>query len=406
MNNLSLQKRLFVIELILGLIIAVAPIFYICICQRSFIQLSDLPEYFVAAKMFLAGQGANIYDPATTSHFRQHFFPAHMEKGLGVISPPLSLILLVPVAFLPEKFLLVVWLSLSALSVGASTYMLVKAYQPGPRTVLHLAVAIVLFGPLAEAMKICQITPFLLLSLSLTIFAIMQKKDIWAGFFLSTFVLKPQYVLAFAVYLLACRNWKPLAWASGFGLILLITSLITMGPQSYQNYFAFLSHGSNYTSVMQSEITPTLRGQLFRMHTPDQLITIVSGAALLATMIYAYVLGRRVSKFTNIRDKVSLAIIGILPISMFTAPLCHLYDLSLLIPTLTALFLHYGRAHPIATMAIAAPAVVLLFPITQILHYNNVLSDQILNPFALAMGVFSLACAIAAWQFSKSQNAY
>jgi hypothetical protein len=404
LNNLSLQKRLFLVELILGLIIITAPIYYVCLCQHFFIQLSDLPEYFVAAKMFLAGQGANIYDPSSISQFRQHFFPTHAEKGIGLISPPLSLILLVPVAFLPIDYLLLVWLSLSALAVVTATCLLVKCYQLSPRTVLRLAVSVALFGPLSEAMKICQVTPFLLLSWSLTIFALVQKKDILAGFFLSSFVLKPQYLLAFAFYLLASKNWKPLAWAIGFGLILLIISLITMGPVSYQNYFVFLSNASNYTSVMQTEITPTLRGQLFRMHTPERLITIVSATALLSTIVYAWLLGRRVSKFTNMKDQVSIALIGILPISMFTAPLCHLYDLSLLIPTLIALFLHSGRTYPIRSMVIAAPVVVLVFPITQILHYNNVLSDQVLNPFALAMGVFSVSCAIAAWKFSKGQN--
>ncbi len=393
------RRRLKIIELILGYTLVLIPLFTVVSSQEFFDKISDLPEYFVVAKMFTGGQGADVYKVDRVQANRHLYFPSHQERELGILSPPMALPIMAPLAFVPLPILQSTWLLASISAVLASTALLLKAFSPEKFLAHRLIISVALFGPVAEALRIGQITPFLLLSLCLCVYYLLKKNDLLAGLFLCAFVIKPQYMLGFGAFMIGARMFKPILASALVFAALTVISLSVLGIVGYEQYIQLLSQmGSPHAVALTiPQITPTIRGQMFLLGLAPAVISVISCLGVALAIIFSACLGVRSLRLQSRREQTLVGIIGVIPLSLLSAPLCHTYDLTLLIPSVMALIFSTPiKQSPVLRSFVIGSLAIFATPILQIIHYGGY--SLIVNPFFVCLAVFSVLSAIVAWK--------
>src|SRR5262249_54427912 len=160
-----------------------------------------VPEYLLAARLFVAGQGAQLYKPEQLRAIRKQMFPEMRERGFGVLNPPPALPILAPLAPLPLSVMKVVWPCLLAASAIGRYFACLKVYGSfGYVGNLSWWMGLVLCGPLAESLRIGQMAPLFLLALVIWAWALKQGKTLPAAVALAFFVLKPQLAIPLGLF--------------------------------------------------------------------------------------------------------------------------------------------------------------------------------------------------------------
>jgi hypothetical protein len=411
------KRRLNVLMSVLAALVGVLVCAYFVIGSQAFFdQISDTPEYIVSGKLLVSGRSASIYRLQDLQAARHKYFPALRERGLGVLYPPPALPLLAPFALLPaDARASFFWLPVQAAAIVLSIFLLNKVY-PLPLSVLGWFCSwVALFGPTYECLRIGQITPLLLVCLSIIVLSLhklcspaalttagssgsnQRGPSVAAGVALAVFVIKPQEIVAPALFLLGARSWKIFAVASGVVLTLSLLVLLLCGPNTYSSFADMLLHVRQLSASVVPQIMPTVRGQLLRIGLlPEPVIGGVSLAFLLAVFWLSFSRGRAGGMRGAESDAlpVTSRFLGVLPLGLLTAYACHTYDLLLLVPTAMALTYHFlgDRKRFQRGMWLAlVSSLPFWLPIYAEINYGYLKNGGTINPFFLALAVFSMS---------------
>jgi hypothetical protein len=403
MNSKSLNIRL-VMAIFVAVIAAIIPAILLIASLKYSNQISDLPEYYAAAKLFLEGNGAHIYDPKAFQEYRHLLFPDLRERGLSILSPPFAIVYLVPLLLIPLSSLYITWLSVSLTATLAGIFFLKRFFQLNLIAVFWLCGATALFGPWYEAVRIGQITPFLFLAFASAICALKKERYLIAALALSTFVLKPHEILPFIVYLIGAKRYRIVFILAIVIVISILISLTATGINGYTNYlnvFANLSHSDIW---MLPEITPTIRGQLIRLHLlPEATISIISQIISIATLAFSYYFGRKMSSSNH---WLNAGIIGIIPLTLVSAFLCHYYDLLLLLPSIVAIVqLAFQKKLPEWLLLLILPLYITLsIPVYVTIHYQYLLPGILsINPSFIVLLIYTIICLVISWNYKAAE---
>ena len=360
-------------------------------------ELMDLPEFYTPAKMILSGHGSSIYDVPSLKAAEKALFPWMKAESIVLYLPPFAVPWLVPSGFVPEAAIGPVWwLSLLISTVGALA-LLRNCFGLSERALLWTGTILSAFGPEWESIKHGQLAPFLLLSLSLAIWALKRDHPrLCAGAF-SFLLLKPHLLLPFLAYLTGARRYRPILYLALPAALLIGLSLLMVGPAGYKDYQALMSYSFVHRQWMAPEAGPTIRGQLLRfLGDQDALVLNVSSTVSALTLVALFAAGRRLSASEQWLEK---GVIMSVPLALVTALHCHNYDLLLLLPPFIALTgsTFIQKLPRLALLSLILPGTIFMMPFYNKIHYEYLLTGGKLNPFFLVLAgfcIFTLALSL------------
>lgn len=387
-----------IVAIAFAILAPIIPAILLLASANSFGAISDLPEYYCAAKLALGGAGAKIYELAYFAAFEQAMFPELSGRIIGFYVPPIAVPLFWFVGVFSVGAAKLLWPRFLLLLLLISFALLSRMYSLTFKQRLWLFAVLSLSGPIYETLRIGQIAPLLLLSFVGSLYYLSKNRPLASGLCLVGMLLKPQELLPVLIFLLAARQYKAIL---GFCAAAITTGIISwplIGAEGYANYFKLLSYSSVHSELMQPELGPTLRGQLLRLvpgflgqgaaAAPDaQLIQYVSLASLVILVLalgFIGYAGMKLSAWAQTDEslsgsKVAEALTLIMPLGLVTALHCHIYDLVLLIPCLIMLGIKHS-AKPLEALGLMLGLMPFLLPFYIYIHYDYLLKGGMVNP--------------------------
>jgi hypothetical protein len=202
---------------------------------------TDFVQYWSAARLLVGG--GNPYDPATLFSMEQSVGWPHPESLL-MWNPPYALALVLPVAHLPFNLATLAWLALQLeLILGSGVLSWRYFAREDDRFRIGLLVALA-FVPTLLALRLGQISPWLLVGVVGFLWAERSKRDFLAGGALALLMIKPQVAYLFLAAALwwawRSRRWRVLA--GGLGALLIGSGLVFLvSPGIVANYLAAMT---------------------------------------------------------------------------------------------------------------------------------------------------------------------
>jgi hypothetical protein len=367
-------------------------VFVIFASSASFAKISDLPEYYATARQVLTGHGPETYDVQALTRAEQDLFPEMktINRFVAFIGLPLALPWLVPIGLVPLPAAIVVWKILQIAALFAALILISNTYGLKRQTIAWLFAWVLISAPAFEALRIDQIAPLLLLAFTLAIGLVEKGRSMYAGLALAFIFLKPQELLPILVILLAVKEYAAVLFALMWGGVVGIASFLMLGMQAFYNYRALVNLVVSYDIYTQTNLSPTVRGQLLLLFPQARgHVDMVAGLIMILGLILIYFVARR---FANMDHGLRLAIACALPIGLLISLHCHDYDLLLLIPGLITLKQNFAKLQKLRALAYLAclAAVPFLTPVYASIHYDYLLKGAMINPIFLTLLAYSL----------------
>ena len=218
--------------------------------------------------MLSAGQGADLYDVARQSQLQEQLLAETGRSMNGAVIkffyPAAFGWVFIPLTALP---LLSAYLAWSLLGVGfliGSIYLLRnQTAGPGPGVEV-LVLAGMSFFPILECFLQGQSSLFFLFVLACFYVLARGKRDFVAGLILGALFLKPQLPILLLLVLFLQRKWRIVAGCLVSVPLLVVLSVLTIGPTQLPDYLASASQLLEDPGI-RVELMPNLRGSLHRL---------------------------------------------------------------------------------------------------------------------------------------------
>jgi hypothetical protein len=192
--------------------------------------LSDVPAFYIGARLVLTGQSATLYDMGLQSRLHAELIAPYGPVGLDpFVHPPYVALLAAPLGLLalPGAYLVCTAINLTA--VAYTLRRLVVGMWPARERRIVL-LACLRAPPLYIGMMLGQLPPVVVwLSLTGALPALVAERERQAGLWLALGLLKPPLLIAPLLALLVARRWRTLAVFSISGAVLLGASLLVAG---------------------------------------------------------------------------------------------------------------------------------------------------------------------------------
>jgi hypothetical protein len=327
-------------------------------------SITDFPQYYAAAKMYISGDGAQVYDEKAISWVEHTHFPKMKDEPVRFCFPPFSLPLFLPVGLPPPQIAHYAWTALSVLAFCLSSFTLRKTFNIPFDRAFWFVVLLPIMGPFCQSIIMGQPSFFLLLGLAGATFALKRGHPYWAALSMVALIPKPHLALPFCIFLLGARKFKTVFALAGIGAILLAVTLFTPGMDAYANYAAFMKYANMHPEVMNLPGCVTVRTQLLRFFPQYyDAIGIVSLGVFAGGLAFLAWLGNR---YKSRQDWLEIASLVTMPVGFVTTLYVHPYDLLLFLPS-TFVF-GYVLKNRMPTRPLMIPlcllmAVIFVFPI-------------------------------------------
>lgn len=365
-------------------------IFLIWCASASFSKVSDLPEYYAVSKLVLSGHGVDTYSLQQQVATEQAYFPELNGRVIGFFVPPFALPWVVPVGLIPVEIVRYVWKALLVASLGLSVWMTARLFQLDKKGIFWLIAVTGFSGCVYEALRIDQLACFLLLAMMICIWALKKDRPAIAALSLAFLLLKPQEVLPFLVYLVGGKRYRVLLMFLGIAAAVALVGVLEIGGlPGLHNYQKLMSEAVENSSFLQSDLSPTLRGQLYRLLPQAKTIsTIVSSGVLLMALAVILWAGR---KFRLAAGWVEGGLL-MLPLGLVSALYFFDYDLVILLPTLVVLMKDQLQDNipPLILLSIIIGGLIFMVPFSIFIHYDYLLPGGVINPYFWALLVFGI----------------
>jgi len=385
---LTIKKIEQMISTIIAICGIVALIFLVWSSRTSFACISDFPEYYAPARLFIEGNGAASYVFNMLGQEEHKLFPHMQARVVLLFIPPQGLALLSPIGWFSPLTAIIIWKTLLIACLVGGIVFLARTFRLGCREICYLIAALSLSQACFEVLRIDQLAPILFLALAAAIYLLSKDQDIAAGAFLSLMILKPQQILPLLAYLAGMRRWRPLLVFLGAFVFLSILAYVGIGAAGFKNYFD-LMRAPESAIFMQPELNPTIRGQCLRFF-PG-----ANGAILvIAAIVYAIVIG--LSYFWGRQNKnmpqgILWGILVVMPLGLLTSLHCHSYDLLLLVPTIMIIFTDaVFTFNPAFKLLLILGGIVFMLPLSVMIHHDYLLKGGQINIWFIELLILCL----------------
>ncbi len=218
--------------------------------------------------MLSDGHGADLYDVARQSQLQEQLLAETGRNMSGAVIkffyPAAFGWVFLPLTAFPLLWAYVVW---SLLGVGfliGSIYLL-RDQTAGPGPALSvLILAGMSFFPILECLLQGQSSLFFLFLLACFYVLSGGKRDFVAGLILGAMFLKPQLPILLLLVLFLQRKWRVVAGCLVSVLLLVLISVLTIGPTQLPGYLASAPQILEDPGI-RVELMPNLRGTLHRV---------------------------------------------------------------------------------------------------------------------------------------------
>ncbi|HEY9720227.1 MAG TPA: glycosyltransferase family 87 protein [Trichormus sp.] len=375
--------------------VAVA-IFLMCMNLGVFAQVSDLPEFYAAARMVLAGQGKDVYVLAAQQMAQNACFPALGGRITAFFVNPISFPLLVPLGWVPVSIVIYVWKALQFIAAGVAFWLIKKSFELDLRGLMWLIAVTMCSGAAFESVRLDQLGMFLLLGISLATWGLKQDRPIIAALGLSILFLKPQELLPLLAFLLGARRYKVLLYLVVLGFIFGGIAMLEIGVDGLVNYKQLMMSTADSSQFLQTHLSPSLRGQLFRLFPLSKtLLTIITGVIYFAALgLFAWC----GNLFSKSHKWIEAGLICAMPLGMVLSPYFFDYDLLILMPSLVVLTQKslQDRLPPWAILSCMFGGFIFMLPFSFQIHYDYLMKGGLWNPSFIALLLFGIGCLVVA----------
>jgi hypothetical protein len=211
-------------------------------------RVADFVEFYTAGCMAASADSHKIYDADLQLQYMNKIIaPYHLDSPAYCQYTPLVFIMMIPLASFPPETALVLWSvgGLIAGFLGAIVLMRHLRWTWRQRILFLLLLLTSSVGVLTLAMG--QISWWYFGLLSVYLYCLMTGKDLWAGIALTFTVVKPHYMVFYAIPPLVYGRWRLLITAFITGLLLLLVAGTMLGWENILNYPQY---------VMKAEVHP------------------------------------------------------------------------------------------------------------------------------------------------------
>jgi hypothetical protein len=186
----------------------------------SVFPTNDYIEYWSSGRINI--RGGNPYAPEEMLILQQQI-DSTLSDAIMMWNPPWLLGFIMIFGLLNYSMSRILWFLLELITIFSSADLLWQVYGGNPKKRWIAWIAILCIGPTLHALKLGQITPFILLGIAGFLYFQKKDKPFWAGVIVSLIFLKPHllYLLVIALVLWGFINkeWRLLA-GMGVGVIL------------------------------------------------------------------------------------------------------------------------------------------------------------------------------------------
>lgn len=223
---------------------------------------NDYYSRWAGARALLV-EGRNPYALEVTREIQAVIEIDLSEVGRGGFHYPLPVLFLFwPLVYLPYTWAqalwqtLLVWVTMGIVGVSLARLR----WQPSPLTTAVLLIGTIVFYPVSRSILLGQFTLHVTLFLLLTLWALQNGRDGWAGVALSLTAVKPQMIIllgpALLLWCVIQKRWRFLWGLLGGGLGLLVAGMVLYPPW----VLAFLEDVQRYAGVAGGKNPLTLLG--------------------------------------------------------------------------------------------------------------------------------------------------
>jgi len=274
---------------------------------------ADFVWFYAAGRVLLGGAASHLYDPPVLFNH-----------------PPFEAILFAPLAYFSYSTAFLIW-TFCSLSLLGCTFFLFRLYG----TTFTLGDRLILLGagfyPVLAVLIQGQDSLWVLMAYVFAFFALKREEEFRAGCILATGLIKPQLVVPFVLILALRGRWKFVAGFSASGCILLLLSLVLVGPATVAHYstmpFQMTENEGLKTFYIFPSTMPNLRGLLYLLFggfVPPAVLGAGTGVLSLGLVGWAAFLKKKAEAF-DLDFSISMAVTLLVSFHLL------LHDLSLLI---------------------------------------------------------------------------
>jgi Glycosyltransferase family 87 len=256
----------------------------------AFLQGTDFPDFYCAARMLAAGQGPQLYDADLQRQYQARYAG---RVGTLYIHPPFEALLYLSVAWLPLRYAYLLWSLLNLTFLGLAAHRLAREILPWDwRFTLGFSLT---FLPTLLCFLQGQDSLLLLLLVILAFVALRSGRGFAAGCWLGLGLFKFQLGLPLALVLVATQNRNVRTrLVTGFSLAALALaglSAAISGWSVFLIYPKFLLHLKTqpFAGIVPQAMA-NFRGLIYLFFHTDQSsgavlsLSILSAAALIAML--------------------------------------------------------------------------------------------------------------------------
>jgi alpha-1,2-mannosyltransferase len=243
-------------------------LFLVQVAVPAATRLTDgFTAYFTAARLVQAGQGAaRFYDDSWFMAQTVQLGPA-AAPDIYNLNPPAAALLLLPLAGLDPVLAKAVWTGLNLIFLGVASAGLVWLGRRSFTVVGAVVVAVTLFQPVREEIRLGQAYAFLLLLQVMFCWAYLSGRDRPAGLALGLLLGLKTVGLALPFLLVGQRRGRALLWTALAVGVVVALSLPWLGLAAWLRYVSLLfqvgAHPELAVTAYQS--LPGLFLHLFRL---------------------------------------------------------------------------------------------------------------------------------------------
>jgi len=381
-------------------------IFLIVMAWPAFAKISDLPEFYAAGRMVLSGNGAQVYDIAQQRAAQHALFPGMEDRVIGFFVNPFALPMIVPIGWVPVDAVRYVWKALLSIALGLSIWLIKRIFELDFRGTLWLIAVMLCSGAAYEAMRIDQVSSFMLCGFCFALWALKEERPVLAALGMSVVLLKPQELLPMLLFMLGARKYKPLICLCVLSAILALIGYCELGTAGMIGYKDLISSTATSAQYLQTNLSPTLRGQLFLLFPNMKAVgTAISSGVFVVSLGFIYYCGRY---FSGSHKWLQAALLCSMPLGFAASPYFFDYDLLMLVPSLVVLMKEplQEKIPQWALLLGMLGSLLFTVPFAVQIHYEYLLKGGTVNPFFWMLLLFSIGVVVFAFKNKQFFDEY